>query len=456
MKTLLLIGMFIVVRILLLTAITLIVIAVALTSTLCLSVEIVSRRHDRELASNVTERPLYQDIIRRLSLVYNLTKTLLDRYSGELDQSIIAILSRIQSSIERADIESLNQSLIALSKLLEENSELYLTLSEEARSLLSLLASHKVSLEGNEVKVVLNSNTLLTLTSLLNVSTSELDIVETVNALLELASLTKDIDPSYSKLLVELANTLMRNDYYTASKLYTTVYSRLGEVLSELLSKGYISSEELNEILRKLPTSITSSGKLVKMESDTLKQLFDMGEVKEETITPARLEKQIQTGIGRLPNLGNIGIPTLVTPSLKVIPQVNITSILPIVIIVLVVVVLPLLKPVRSIIRKCVSDVKTFITIKRLESMMSVNLHPVIRYYLLALEVMRRKGIPKYSYETPREYLSRLRSRFEYSIFKSMTYIYEKVKYGNKPVGLEEVDVCRRGYEEISRRLERR
>lgn len=445
-------------RILLPTIITLIVIAITLTSTLCLSVEIVGKRHDKEIASNVTERMLYQDIIRRLSLIYNLTRILLSRYGDELDESTVTMLKRIQSSIERVDVESLNQSLIALSRLLKENSKLYSTIPEEAKSLLSLLASHRVSLEDSKVRITLNSNTLLTLTSLLNISTSELNTIDTVNTLLELASLIKNIDPSYSKLLVELANALMKNDYYTASKLYTTMYSRLGEVLSELLSKGYISSEELSEILKKLPTSITSSGRIVKVKSDILKQLFNVGkaETKENTITPIKLEKQIQISVGRLSNLGKISIPTLVTPNLKIIPQIDITSILPIIVVVFVAIALPLLKPVRSIINRCISDVKTFIAIKRFESMVDVNLHPVIKYYLLALEVMRKKGIPKYSYETPREYLSRLKSRFEYNIFKAMTYIYEKVRYGNKPIGLEEVDVCRRGYEEISGRLERR
>ena len=144
----------------------------------------------------------------------------------------------------------MNKDLEDLERILRENRDLSTSKSDETKSLLASLASYRITRKEHKILVSYDPDKAVSLLELLDTKMSTLDKIETINSLLKLASLTKNVDPEYSSLLSSIVEALMRNDYQTASRLYTKAYSRMGEVLSKLLKEGYITEDELKEILK--------------------------------------------------------------------------------------------------------------------------------------------------------------------------------------------------------------
>ncbi len=442
------------VRLLRLTFIVLSILIILSLSTIVYG-ELIGKRHDQQLISNVTSRKQVSIPIEFQTLD-NITSTLLSRYSDKLDPLTLMKIKEIKEDIKNNNIIELSRDLEELKIILKDNSSFYANKPDDLKSLLALLAAHKITKENDMVTISIDQNELSSLLHLFNTSINELSDMETINTLLRLASLMKSINPEYSSLLSSIAQALMRGDYLTASRLYSKAYGRLGDALAQLLKEGIISEDELKDILKKMPTFITNDGKIAKAKSDLLEQIFRENkkqasiEEREQVIREEQEHKPL-LGFNEISNLKNIDLVSPSIPNLRLLPQINVLYMVIAVIIILLVVFVLRVKPVKIAINKYTSIIRSKLIIKRIERKIDTRLHPVIKYYILTLEIMRRKGLPKLHYETPREYLSRIKGRMEYDVLRTITYIYEKVKYGNKQVSKDEVEACKEGYYTISK-----
>ena len=374
------------------------------------------KRHTEEIKPGYTAFKSMEVI--SLSQLYNITSTILEKYGDEIDPELAFKLLEIREDINRNDISKLDEDLFKLRQLISENSELYVTKPEELKALLSILASYRgmggfyqgaIGYIRHEPYIYVDPNEAIDVAKLLNVSLTKLNNIEAVNNLLKLASLLKDVNPELSKLLGETANALINGDYITASQLYSKAYIQLENALMRLLKEGRISWSELSEILEHLPTTITSDGKVLKMSSDILETLLGMKSEEQKTTTSpisssTRRPKRIGLfNLGKASNVFRIGLPT--PKNVGFIPCMNPMTLALIIILLTAIPLILKLKPLRNTINKAISSIRTRFSLKRIEKKIDENLHPVIKYYLMALEVMRRRGIPRLKHETPREYL---------------------------------------------------
>lgn len=423
--------------------------------TTYVNAEVIGKRHSRSLTSNAT---INSGLIKDLYVLKNLTSTLLESYGDELDPLVSIKLREIEGDIESGNIAKLSEDLEELERILRENKDLYIDKPEETKSLLSLLASYRISRKDGKLDVVLDPEKALDLSKLLNSNLTSLNNIEVINTLLKLASLVKDIDPENSDLLDNIVGALMKGDYLTASRLYSIAYSRLDDILTKLLEKGYISEDELKEFLNNLPTYITSDGRIVKTTMDMLQLIFGKRMEPEEVEAREENNRYVSTpprlfDLKRISRLKDIGFIVPSTPSLN-ISLLNITNIIMYLILVIVLAttmfLILRLKPIKRLTGKLIDSIRIHMTIRRLKAKLDSQIHPIIKYYLLALEIMRRRGLPRLRYETPREYLRRLRGRVEYNTLETLTYLYEKVRFGGKKASEDEIKICEEKFNELS------
>ena len=419
------------------------------------------KRHNEEIRPEYTVLEPVEVI--ELSQLYNLTSTILEKYEDEIDPELVAKLQEIREDINNYDISELGRDLSELRELIMENNEFYATKPNELKALLSILAAYKGLSRVyfgcfndtclREAYVLIDPDEALNMARLLNASLTNLNDIEVINNLLRLASLLRDVDPELSGVLGEIANALMNGDYATASELYSKAYVQLENALMRLLREGRISWNELSEILKHLPTTITPDGRILKMTSDMLETLLGMKSEKQRTMTSpfsSNVGESRRTGLlnlGKISSVFKIGLPAPKTT--EFIPYVDPMTLAFIIILLTVIPLILKLKPLRNTISKAIGNIRTRFSLKKIEKELSENLHPVIRYYLMALEVMKRRGIPRLKHETPREYLVKLTGRIEYKYLEPLTYTFEKVKFGNKPIGDDEVKECERDYSEL-------
>jgi len=420
----------------------------------------IAKRHNEEIRP---EYIVFEPVeIIKLSQLYNLTSTILEEYGDEIDPELAVKLQEIREDINDHNISELSRDLSGLRRLIMENSELYATKPNELKALLSILASYKGmggfyqgTINYFEPYILVDPNKAIDVARLLNASLTNLNDIEVINNLLRLASLLKDTDPELSRLLGETANALMKGDYTTASELYSKAYIQLENALMRLLREGRISWSELSEILEHLPTTITSDGKILKMTSDILETLLRIESKEQKPVsssTPPSMGESKGTellNLGKVSSVLKIGLPTPKTVGF--IPYMDPLTLALIIILLTAIPLILKFKPLRNTIGRAVSSIRARISLKRIEKKVGENLHPVIRYYLMALEVMRRRGIPRLKHETPREYLAKLTGRVEYRYLRPLTYTFEKVKFGNKPIGEDEVKECEKDYSELLR-----
>ena len=418
----------------------------------------IRKRHNEEIKSEYIVFEPIETI--KLSQLYNLTSTILEKYGDDVDPELVAKLQEIREDISNRNISELDRDLLELRRLIIENSEFYATKPNELKALLSILASYKGvggfyqgAISYFEPHIFVDPNEAIDVARLLNASLTNLNDVEVINNLLRLASLLRDIDPELSRLLGETANALMNGDYATASELYSKAYIQLENALIRLLREGHISWSELSDILKCLPTTITSDGRILKMTSDILETLLGM---KSKEQKPMSSTPPLGTGeskgagllnLGKASSILKIGLPT--PKNVGFIPYMNPITLALIMVLLTAIPLILKFKPLRNTISKALSSIRTRISLKRIEKEVGENLHPVIRYYLMALEVMKRRGIPRLKHETPREYLTKLTGRVEYRYLKPLTHAFEKVKFGNKPIGEDEVKECERDYSKL-------
>ena len=405
-------------------------------------------RHDKELKPS----------LEGVSTITNLIDQLLKSESLNYHYDIKRTLESIKKSLISGDISLANENFEKLREYI--STEDLSNLTSKERGLLSYLASMSVSEGKTGITVILDPQTLNYLNKLLSREPIPLSNIESLSSLMRLANSVNEVNPTLANKLKYLGYLINRGDYAKASELYATLRPQILQSLLEAYRNGLLTDADIEEILRYLPSEISSQGP-IKYETDFLESFFESLSGKE--FKPKQFSKQtksflpISDFLRSLDQISSmVSFPKIVPPS-KISFQPTSQNLTWFVILISVMVCsLFLVLERRSLINFLqTSKVKRTLD-SSLRSILPIKggLREIVaRYYLYMLEILSAVGFKKQKHETHREFINKVKGTIYEPLASKICTIYEKVMFSGKTISREDVEVCKKSLEELRSRV---
>ena len=428
------------------TLIILLLLLLACNIHLALADEVI--RHDKELKPS----------LEGISTITNLIDQLLESKSLNYHYNIKRTLESIKKSLISGDISLANKNLEKLREYI--STENLSNLTSKEKGLLSYLASMSLSRGKTGITIILDPQTLNYLDKLFSEESIPLSNLESLSSLMRLANAVNEVNPNLADRLKYLGYLINQGDYAKASELYATLRPQILQSLLEAYRNGLLTDSDIEEILRYLPSEITSQGP-IKYETDFLESFFESLSGKE--FKPKQFSKQtkpflpISDFFKSLNQISSMmSFPKIVPPS-KISFQPTSQNLTWFVILISVIVCsLFLVLGKRSLINFLhTSKVKrTLDSSFRSILLIKGGLREIIaKYYLCMLEILSTVGFTKQKHETHREFINKVKGTIYEPLASKICTIYEKVMFSSKTISKEDVEVCKESLEELRSRV---
>jgi len=373
-----------------------------------------------------------------LSLEEALTiiENLLNDESVVENSALHEVLEELKESMVRGDLESISRNLDNLSVVLDDlvSTGSYESLSLNAKSLLPYITSWSINTEHDDIQIIVDVNEYTRLLKLLSSSIEVMDVQSTSRTLMELSRLLEAY-PEIAQSFKE-ASELLKNGYYEeAQTRYTEGLSKLYAKLPQILDDESVDTSRLIELLKLLPSYIGSEGP-VRSELNLVPEARDE---KVAAINPYIVKTSI-FNIKPLPYQH---------------PKLNYNDYIPILIgFFIIIVIAASLTRVRATLKSVSEGVILAYKRSRVAKFMSRKSFDqplIVEAYKEALNYLKSIGYIKEPYETPREFLMKLKGSPFYDGMKILTTLYEKAAYGSRKLEATDYKVARKSLADIVR-----
>jgi len=344
---------------------------------------------------------------------------------------LYTVLSKVKANIENGDYEGLKDALSefrgeVLSKIYDGSIN---NLPDPLKYNLAQLFSLNIEKSGEELSLTISVETLNDIIKLLSTSIKYASTEDVIENLERLKGILENYPEMVSKV-EKLIDLLSMGDYTEASSIYSDLVLDLNEMLPELLEREDIKKDELLQILKNLPTTITNLGPI------------------ETSIKPFNINVGIKPEIfPYIPKLPSIPLPTLNTEILK-FKDLILWLILVIVLTTLIIFVVKSSKGYGVLKRKIMYSLSSSTAFKSVDKPKSFR-EKIIAMYLSMLKILKTLGIVKDPYETPREYLEKLKMTKIYNDAREITEKYEIAQYSIRAISEKDYEETLKHFKEL-------